>query len=559
MFERFNPSRFPLSLKFIIGCSITLSIALGISFHYLAQRQENLIMGQVETEVRVLFKQIVITRKWVADHGGIFLERLPSMKPSPYVEDPEIIDTKGKRYLIKTPAMVTKDLSEYAKEQGLYWFHITSLKLTNPKNAPDEFEAKAMERFEHGEIGELLSTITINKSKYLRYISPLYVEKSCMPCHAKQGYKVGDMRGAISITVPIDKTLAEIAANKRGMILANVLTVLTLVIAMFVMMNKLVLSPTRKLKSSMKDFSEDKSPPTEILRTGDELEDVSHTFSEMAKTLSEYHRGLKEKIAVATKDIEDANAKLREANSRLQESNIRKSDFIAGASHELRTPLTSIKGAMDYISARLASAISGNKEQASLEDLHVFFEVIKKNSERLIRMVNDMLDIERIETGSAELKLTDTDLSAIASETATYLKVESEKKGLELSTELCGELPICVDEDRIKQVFINLISNAVKFSPEKTVITVKTFHEDSWAVAEICDRGPGIPRDKQAMVFEKFYKSGSKEGAGLGLAICRSIVEAHGGTIWVRSDGNGCCFSFRLRSCKCLRQASKPI
>ena len=349
--------------------------------------------------------------------------------------------------------MVTKDLSEYAKEQGLYWFHITSLKLTNPDNAPDDFEIKAMERFEHDGLDELISTVTIDKSKYLRYIFPLYIEKSCLPCHAKQGYKVGDMRGAISITVPIDKTLSEIAANKKGMIIANVLTVLTLVIAMFIMMNKLVLSPTRKLKSSMKDFSGGKNPPSDILRTGDELEDLSHTFSEMAKTLAEYHDGLNDKISAATKDIEDTNSKLREANVRLQEVNVRKSDFIAGASHELRTPLTSIKGAIDHISARLSSAISGKNERTSLEDLHVFFEVIKKNSERLIRMVNDMLDLERIETGSAELKLSDSDLSAIAAETVTYLQIEAERKHILITSSLGGFLAICADEDRIRPIF----------------------------------------------------------------------------------------------------------
>jgi signal transduction histidine kinase len=119
----------------------------------------------------------------------------------------------------------------------------------------------------------------------------------------------------------------------------------------------------------------------------------------------------------------------------------------------LRTPLTSIKGAMDYISARLSSAISGKNERTSLEDLHVFFEVIKKNSERLIRIVNDMLDLERIETGSAELKLSDSDLSAIAAETVTYLQIEAERKHILITSSLGGFLAICADEDRIRPIF----------------------------------------------------------------------------------------------------------
>ena len=547
MFDRLFPPRLTLSLKFIIGCSLTLIIALGISFHFLAELQEKLIMGQVEREVRVLFRQIVITRKWVADHGGIFIERLPSMKPSPYVPNPEIVDVKGKHYVIKTPAMVTKDLSEYAKEQGLYWFHITSLKLTNPENAPDEFESRAMERFEHDTLDELLSIVTLDKSKYLRYISPLHVEESCLRCHARQGYKVGDIRGAISITVPLDKTLAEIARNKKGMIIANILTVLTLIVAMFIMMNKLVLSPARKLRASIKAFSDGKNAPSEILKTGDEFEDLSRAFSEMAKALAEYHNCLNDEIKTATRDIEQSNSKLMEANRLLREANVRKSDFIAGASHELRTPLTSIKGAMDYISARLASALSKGQREENLEDLHIFFEVIKKNSERLIRMVNNMLDLERIETGVAELTMASSDLSLLVSETVTYFQAETDKTHIHIRTELDGALSICVDEDRIRQVLINLLSNAIKFSPSNSEIRVRTFAADLWAVAEVYDQGTGIPETQQEKVFEKFYKSGSKEGAGLGLAICRSIVEAHGGVIGVKSDGEqGSCFYFRL-------------
>ncbi|HTZ17312.1 MAG TPA: HAMP domain-containing sensor histidine kinase, partial [Dissulfurispiraceae bacterium] len=284
-----------------------------------------------------------------------------------------------------------------------------------------------------------------------------------------------------------------------------------------------------------------------ILKTGDEFEDLSAAFSEMASALTEYHDHLNEKIRAATSDIEETNSKLTEANMRLKEASARKSDFIAGASHELRTPLTSIKGAMDYISARLSTALSEGHEKASLDDLHIFFEVIKKNSERLIRMVNDMLDLERIETGVAELNLAPTDLSVLASEIATYFQAESDKTNIRIRTALCDGLPISADEDRIRQVLINLFSNALKFSPNNSDIMLRTFAEYGNAVAEVCDQGPGIPEDKREQVFEKFYKSGSKEGAGLGLAICRSIIEAHGGVIGVKNNPKeGSCFYFRL-------------
>ncbi len=131
-----TPIKVPLVVKFLIGIAGTLAAALIAVFFFLAQQQERLIMAQIEREARVLFRQVVITRAWIADHGGVFIEKLPNMKRSPYLRDDEISDQSGKKYLLKTPAMITKELSRYAEDQGLYWFHITSLKLTNPENAP---------------------------------------------------------------------------------------------------------------------------------------------------------------------------------------------------------------------------------------------------------------------------------------------------------------------------------------------------------------------------------------------------------------------------------------
>jgi signal transduction histidine kinase len=543
-----------LSLKFIIGCSITLIIALGISFYAVAQRQERLIMGQVENEARAIFKQIVITRKWIADHGGIFVEKLPWVKSNPYLtrigKETEITDIKGRKFVAKNPAMVTKELSKYAKDRELYWFHITSLKLTNPENAPDEFEKNALLKFEKNnsrELKELITVETVDKSKYLRYISPLYVEEACLRCHAYQGYQIGDIRGAISVTIPLDKTFAEISANRRHMLIAAGFTVFALVIAMFFMMKKIVLTPMKKLKSAINEFSEGMYSPEKRLKTGDEFEDLCRAFSQMAGRLTGYHNCLHDKVQAATKDLEETNKKLIETNRLLNEANIRKSDFIARASHELRTPLTSIKGAMDYISAKLSSHLQYHHKETSLDDLHIFFEVIKKNSERLIRMVNTMLDIERIEMGTSELRFCDVNLSYLIAETLTYFQINADEKGIYFNANIPNNITVRVDEDRIKQVLINLLSNAIKFAPEESEILIFAYPEKNYAVVEIWDEGPGIPPSEHERVFEKFYKNGNKEGTGLGLAICKSIIEAHNGIIGVNSDGkNGSCFYFKL-------------
>lgn len=551
MIEKLRTARVSLSLKFIIGTGIVLTMALGMSFYVLAQRQEKLMISQIENEARILFKQIVLTRRWIADHGGIFVERLPWVKPNPYLKDmePEIVDIKGRRYVKKNPAMVTKELSKYAMKDGVYWFHITSLKLLNPENAPDEFERWALHEFEAGNARELFKIEKAGLAQHLRYISPLYIESACLDCHARQSYKIGDVRGAISITIPMDDTSKIIKTNRVNMLVATFLIVGILLMALYGMVRGMILSPIHKLKAFIKDFTDGAYSTKDTLRTGDELEDLGISFSEMAKSLVNYHNCLHDRVSTATKSLEDANLRLTQANEMLMEINKKKSDFVAKVSHELRTPLTSIKGAMDYISTRLSAVISEKGDK--LDDLFIFFEVIKKNADRLIRMVNDILDLERIEMGKTEMHFTVVDISQLVNEVVTTFQSDVSGKNIEFKIKLDDKLLISVDEDRIRQVLINLLFNAVKFSPEGSSILIEASSSNEWVIVMVRDRGPGIQREDQKMIFEKFYKKGTKEGSGLGLAICKGIVEAHSGVIGVVSDGkNGSCFYFKLPKIK---------
>ncbi len=153
---------------------------MGIMLGIIYKRHEKLVIEQTKIQAKALFQQIVITRKWIADHGGVFVEKLPWVKPNPYLENPLITDIAGRRYVKQNPALVTKQLSSYAQKEGLYFFHITSLKLLNPENAPDDFEKGALNDFESSELKELSKIEKIGDSYYFRYIAPLYVEKACL-------------------------------------------------------------------------------------------------------------------------------------------------------------------------------------------------------------------------------------------------------------------------------------------------------------------------------------------------------------------------------------------
>jgi signal transduction histidine kinase len=540
--------KFSLSSKFVIGCSLTLLTALSATFYVINQRQERLILQQVENEARAVFHQIVVMRKWIADHGGVFVERIPWKESAKHLYDPGIVDLQGRHYVRETPAMVTKELGRYAREKGLYWFHITSLQLTNPENAPDAFERRALLAFEKESLHELISIETIDQEDFLRYISPLYVEDACMPCHAEQGYTEGDIRGAISVTIPLSKTFKEANSNRRGMFIAMLLVVALLSAAMIFMMRQLVLTPMRKLSGSIKHFSAGNYEPGTILHTGDEFEELSLSFADMAARLTEYHEGLQDKIAAATKDLANTNRKLLVANHLLSVSNERKSDFIARASHELRTPLTSIKGSMEYVTARLGHIPQEEAGACRRDELLEFFDLISKNTDRLVRMVNTMLDIERIEMGSAgALRFATIDLAEVIGECVTSFLYAAAQKEVHISTRLPETLPVWADEDRLRQVLTNLLANSLKFSPSRTTVHVRAFRVGEFVRVEVADEGPGIPADQRERVFEKFYKLGSKEGSGLGLAICRSIIEAHDGTIGVAEQATpGVCVWFRI-------------
>jgi signal transduction histidine kinase len=336
---------------------------------------------------------------------------------------------------------------------------------------------------------------------------------------------VGDVRGAISVSVPMDHALSVIRSSKKGMLLTSVATISILMIVLFVMMKELVLSPVKQLMVSMQDFSRSEKHETTIMRTGDELEDLSKSFVEMSRTLTEYHNSLENKVQQATKSLEQANASLTELNEK-------KSDFIAKISHELRTPMTSIKGAMDYLIAKIPKISQSSNDT---RDIIEFLGVIKKNADRLIRMVNDTLDLERIESGILDLHLNQFDMISLIKEAIISFQTVAAENNITFTIVAHSKVFITADEDMIRQVLINLISNAINFSPHGSEIRIAVTDSDKTLIVSLTDNGPGIPDNVKDKIFDKFYTIGKRHGTGLGLSICKGIIEAHKGEIKVSS------------------------
>jgi PAS domain S-box-containing protein len=217
-----------------------------------------------------------------------------------------------------------------------------------------------------------------------------------------------------------------------------------------------------------------------------------------------------------------------------------KDEFISVVSHELRTPMTSIYGSLKM----LASGLLTNQPDKEKRLLSIAVE----STDRLMRLVNDILDIERIESGTVHMVKSVWKVSELMAKVVDVIQPLADKAGIKLSVSDAGG-QIWVDLDRMIQTFTNLLGNAIKFSPQGSTIWFTASKQSGQMLIQVRDRGRGIPADKLGSIFERFQQvdasdARSGEGTGLGLAICRSIIEQHGGRIWVESVlGEGSTFS----------------
>ena len=238
------------------------------------------------------------------------------------------------------------------------------------------------------------------------------------------------------------------------------------------------------------------------------------------------------------------NMDLVRLNERLVELDRLKDEFVALVSHELRTPLTSIRGYLELIREGKAGRTTKRQEN--------FLDVMNRNSERLLRLVSDLLFVAQAESGKVTLELEALDLSAVARDAVDTTRPLAVKKAIALNLVTDDELRVSADRARLVQLLDNLLSNALKFTPEGGRVDVVLSAENGHAVLEVADSGIGIPRAEQGRLFERFYRASTATaqavpGTGLGLAIAKAIVEAHGGRIDVESDeGAGARFRVEL-------------
>jgi Na+/proline symporter/signal transduction histidine kinase len=270
-----------------------------------------------------------------------------------------------------------------------------------------------------------------------------------------------------------------------------------------------------------------------------DLDDVMRVLEETSQ-LRAHSRELEDK----SRSLERATAELRQANEQLKSLDRLKDDFMSSVTHELRTPLTSIR-ALSELMLDDADMDRAQRQQ--------FLGIIVTETERLTRLVNQVLDMAKIESGHAEWHPSDVDLAALLDQAVQTTRELFHERGAQVHLDVPAGLPsLRTDRDRLTQVMLNLLTNAAKFVPQgRGQVAVRVRPDERGVEIEVHDNGPGVPEDLRATVFEKFRQGGDesirRQGTGLGLPISRQIVEHFGGRMWLRNDGvPGACFCLWL-------------
>jgi two-component system, NarL family, sensor histidine kinase BarA len=439
--------------------------------------------------------------------------------------------------------------------------------------APTEAELEIVKRFADNEprkssgseANEFAERTSEDESQYYYYQPIRASESVCFTaCHRPMGSVTGDqtfgrpllgnsvaeapgdLMAVAQLTFSTDATRKSINWNRAILIATAIITGFAAMVASYVIVRYVIVKPLRHLRDVSDAISRGNAALRADIHTGDEFEELGVAFNRMLRHLT----GIQEELRLVNVNLDTKVDELAQANMRLYELNMLKSDFLATMSHELRTPLNSILGFSEVLGS--IDALDDKQKRYVLN--------IQKSGKTLLEMINDILDLAKIESGKMETRLTDFRISQVVTAQCDMARPLTERKNIDLEHHVPAELPpMHQDQARVQQILNNLLSNAIKFTPEGGRIAVSARRDDAGLlVLEVSDTGVGIAEEDQQAIFEKFRQgrtampSGDAmtreySGSGLGLSIVKELCKLLGGEVSVRSElGKGSTFIIHL-------------
>lgn len=503
--------------RFLFGGALVLLITG--SFYFYAQLNLKIVRSQHRQRAQLLIAQNLQMTHLSGPESALFARELSG-------------------------ALKPVDLREYN------WKFIPENYENDPVRRPTEkFEYDAFNRLIYRNADFVVYEDT-DQGKY-HYFESIVASDICLKCHRAGGappavQAAGDVMGMARLTFHLEDTQKDIARNNAILIAMAIVTASLAMFAAYAIVRYVIVKPVMHLKDVSDAIAHGELDQRADIRTGDEFQELSHAYNRMLRHLVT----TQEELRQVNVDLDHKVDELAQANLSLHEMNKIKNEFLATMSHELRTPLNSILGFSDI----LTGAENLNPKQQK------FVGNIRTSGQHLLMLINDILDLAKIEAGRMELNPTEFSLRDLLERLGASMRPLAEKKNIDLQWDQDPRVPILVqDAGKLQQILYNLLSNAVKFTPEGGRIRVSAYLADDDEMFDlvVADSGIGIPLDDQSVIFEKFRQGSNRagqnaltreyEGTGLGLSIVKELSKLLGGEVILESEfGKGSTFTVRL-------------